>query len=117
MREKLIQFALLGGVIGFCAGWLIFLSLPILISWIPDLYRLTEMPGKIAGLLTGLGIRLLCGQSPTIGCDSGLGMLLFFVLWPLSFCVLWTLIGAASGLALAISHHAWQMIFQKKRLH
>jgi hypothetical protein len=116
MRGKLKRFVLFGGVIGCCTGLLIFLSLPIVSSWIPALYRLVEIPGKIAEPLTELGIHLLCGQSPDIGCASGFGMLLFFVLWPLSFCVFWILIGGASGLALAISHHAWETLSQKKRL-
>ncbi len=113
MRSKLKRFVLLGGVIGFWVGLLTFLSLTMLSSWFPGfdlpgdlLLALTEIPGKVAASLTELSIHLICGQSRDIGCVSGLGMLIFFVLWPLSFCIFWALIGAASGLAFAILYRS-----------
>ncbi len=116
MRGKLKRVVLWGGVIGFCSGLLAFLLLPIMNSRVPGLYQIAEIPGKMAEPLTELGIRLMCGKSPNIGCASGLGMLIFLVLWPLCFCILWTLLGAISGLIFLILYRLLDAMFQKKRL-
>lgn len=95
----MMKNALIGGVIGFCVGLMLLLLLPILIFHSPTLYWLADMLGKIVETLMELGIRLMCGSSPDIGCASGLGMIIFFILWPLLFCIFWALMGAVIGVA------------------
>lgn len=99
MARKRNLNILWGAVIGCCLGLITCLLLPILIFWSPTLYFLADIVGHIAGTLTELGIRIVCGASPNIGCASGIGTLIFFYVFPLIFCLLSTLVGAAVGLA------------------
>lgn len=97
MSRKRNLTILWGAVLGCCLGLIMCLFLPILIFWSPTLYFLADMMGNIAAPLTELGIRLMCGSSPDIGCASGVGTLTFFLIFPLIFCLFWTLVGAAIG--------------------
>ncbi|MEO0757532.1 MAG: hypothetical protein AAFU84_18880 [Cyanobacteria bacterium J06633_23] len=100
-EHPLMTAMLSGAVIGFAAGFVIFAVSPLLITWSPSLSWLTYLSGRMARMLTELGVYIVCGQAPSIGCASGIGLLLFFLLQPLIFCLLTTLIGAAVGLMVA----------------
>ena len=99
MGRKRNLNVLWGAVFGCYLGLLMCLLLPLLIVWSPTLYFLADIIGNIVEPLTELGIRLICGASPDIGCASGIGTLIFFVVFPLIFCLFWTLVGAAVGAA------------------
>jgi hypothetical protein len=111
---KLQWLALLGGGIGFCTGIFLFLSLSFILPKFPSLGQLAEFAGNLAETPTELGIRLICGQSPNIGCASGLGMLIFFVIWPLIFCLILLLLGVILGLAFAGLYRWWKMMSRRK---
>lgn len=100
MRIPSLREILLGAGFGFCVGILLFLVLSFITNWFPDLIRFALIPGKIAEFFTELGIHAICGQSPTMGCASGLGTMIFFALWPLAFGLFWMAIGIAISLAI-----------------
>ncbi|TVP67119.1 MAG: hypothetical protein EA342_09915 [Leptolyngbya sp. LCM1.Bin17] len=91
--------ALIGGGIGLSA----FLALTVLAQRFPGLDPISAWTARPAAAMTEVGIHMICGSASTMGCANLVGLLLFFLLWPIVYVIAWALMGMVGALLCTIA--------------